>query len=146
MLDAGISGGAAAADAGSVTLMVGGDVLVLDQIRDVLALFSGPVFYCGASGAGHTAKAKHEQALGGGCVPCAPRHCPLLGSGHRAGVAIWSGRRTLVVGGLTPDACQSGHHGQRRPVALWIHHQVSERGRPIERAKYAAPIESATRT
>jgi 3-hydroxyisobutyrate dehydrogenase len=56
MLDAGISGGAAAADAGSLTLMVGGDVLVLDQIRDVLALFSGPVFYCGASGAGHTAK------------------------------------------------------------------------------------------
>jgi hypothetical protein len=54
--------------------------------------------------------------------------------------------RLHSVGGLTPDACQSGHHGRRWPVALWIHHQVSECGRPIERAKYAAPIESATRT
>jgi 3-hydroxyisobutyrate dehydrogenase len=55
-LDAGISGGAAAADKGTLTLMVGGDPAALDAVRDVLEPFSAKIFHCGASGAGHTVK------------------------------------------------------------------------------------------
>jgi 3-hydroxyisobutyrate dehydrogenase-like beta-hydroxyacid dehydrogenase len=55
-LDAGISGGAAAADAGTLTLMVGGEQAGLEQARPTLDLFSNKVYYCGASGAGHIAK------------------------------------------------------------------------------------------
>jgi 3-hydroxyisobutyrate dehydrogenase len=55
-LDAGISGGAAAAEKGSLTLMVGGRAEVLDEVRTVLDLFSEHIFFCGSSGAGHTAK------------------------------------------------------------------------------------------
>lgn len=55
-LDAGISGGAAAADAGTLTLMVGGDAAALDEIRPVLAPFATNVFHVGAPGAGHTTK------------------------------------------------------------------------------------------
>ncbi|WP_432989386.1 NAD(P)-dependent oxidoreductase [Dactylosporangium sp. CA-233914] len=55
-LDAGISGGAAAAEKGALTLMVGGDAAVLDRARPVLDLFSAHVFHCGSSGAGHTVK------------------------------------------------------------------------------------------
>jgi len=55
-VDAGISGGAAAAEKGTLTLMVGGDAAALDAVRDVLAPFASKVFHCGASGAGHTAK------------------------------------------------------------------------------------------
>lgn len=55
-LDAGISGGAAAADKGTLTLMVGGEADALEQVRPVLECFSAKVFYCGASGSGHTAK------------------------------------------------------------------------------------------
>jgi 3-hydroxyisobutyrate dehydrogenase-like beta-hydroxyacid dehydrogenase len=55
-LDAGISGGAAAADKGALTLMVGGDPAVLEQVRPVLDCFSAKIFHCGDSGAGHTAK------------------------------------------------------------------------------------------
>jgi 3-hydroxyisobutyrate dehydrogenase-like beta-hydroxyacid dehydrogenase len=55
-LDAGISGGAAAADKGQLTLMVGGDEAALDRVRDVLASFATNVFYVGSSGAGHTTK------------------------------------------------------------------------------------------
>jgi 3-hydroxyisobutyrate dehydrogenase len=55
-LDAGISGGAAAAEKATLTLMVGGDEQVLDSVRPVLELFSSKVFYCGESGAGHTVK------------------------------------------------------------------------------------------
>jgi 3-hydroxyisobutyrate dehydrogenase-like beta-hydroxyacid dehydrogenase len=55
-LDAGISGGAAAADKGALTLMVGGDPEALDRVHPVLDAFSSRIFFCGASGAGHTAK------------------------------------------------------------------------------------------
>ncbi len=55
-LDAGISGGAAAADKGTLTLMVGGESAVLDQVRETLDLFSAHVYHLGESGAGHTAK------------------------------------------------------------------------------------------
>ncbi|MET1089455.1 MAG: NAD(P)-dependent oxidoreductase [Arthrobacter sp.] len=55
-LDAGISGGAAAAEKGELVLMVGGDVAVLERARPALELFAGKIFYTGASGAGHSTK------------------------------------------------------------------------------------------
>ena len=55
-LDAGISGGAAAADKGALTLMVGGDADTLDRVRPMLDAFASQVFFCGESGSGHTAK------------------------------------------------------------------------------------------
>jgi 3-hydroxyisobutyrate dehydrogenase len=55
-LDAGISGGAKAADAGTLTIMVGGDATALDRVRPILERFAAKVFHMGHSGAGHTAK------------------------------------------------------------------------------------------
>jgi 3-hydroxyisobutyrate dehydrogenase len=55
-IDAGISGGAAAADKGTLTLMVGGDAAAIEAIRWVFAPFSAKVLNMGASGAGHTTK------------------------------------------------------------------------------------------
>ncbi|HWM42741.1 MAG TPA: NAD(P)-dependent oxidoreductase [Burkholderiales bacterium] len=55
-IDAGISGGAAAAEKGTLTLMVGGDKASADRLKDVFAPFSTKVVYMGASGAGHTTK------------------------------------------------------------------------------------------
>lgn len=55
-LDAGISGGAAAAEKGRLTLMVGGEQSALDSVQPVLAHFASNVFYIGASGAGHITK------------------------------------------------------------------------------------------
>jgi len=55
-LDAGISGGAAAAEKGQLTLMVGGDRQALDAIQDALAYFASSVFYIGPSGTGHVTK------------------------------------------------------------------------------------------
>ena len=56
LVDAGISGGAAAAEAGTLTIMAGGSEAALEALRPLLAAFSGRVHYLGASGAGHTAK------------------------------------------------------------------------------------------
>jgi 3-hydroxyisobutyrate dehydrogenase len=55
-LDAGISGGAAAAESGQLTLMVGGDPAALARVRPVLDAFSANIFYCGISGSGHVTK------------------------------------------------------------------------------------------
>ncbi|GGA64889.1 3-hydroxyisobutyrate dehydrogenase [Pseudoclavibacter endophyticus] len=55
-LDAGISGGAAAADKGTLTLMVGGDEAALERARGVLEHFATKVVRCGEVGAGHTVK------------------------------------------------------------------------------------------
>lgn len=55
-VDAGISGGAAAAEKGSLTLMVGGDPAVVDGLAWLFRPFAAKVVHMGASGAGHTAK------------------------------------------------------------------------------------------
>ena len=55
-LDAGISGGAAAADKGALTLMVGGSAEALERVRPVVDHFSTKVFHVGESGAGHATK------------------------------------------------------------------------------------------
>jgi 3-hydroxyisobutyrate dehydrogenase len=55
-VDAGISGGAAGAEAGTLTIMAGGEAEALDAVRPVLAHFAKSVHHMGASGSGHTAK------------------------------------------------------------------------------------------
>ncbi len=55
-LDAGISGGAKAADAGTLTIMVGGDLGALERVRPILERFAVKIFHMGESGAGHIAK------------------------------------------------------------------------------------------
>lgn len=55
-VDAGISGGAAAAEKGALTLMVGGDATVIAQLEWVFKPIAAKVISMGESGAGHTAK------------------------------------------------------------------------------------------
>jgi 3-hydroxyisobutyrate dehydrogenase len=55
-IDAGISGGAAAAEAGTLTIMAGGSVEALERSRWALELFSSKIVHVGQSGAGHTVK------------------------------------------------------------------------------------------
>jgi 3-hydroxyisobutyrate dehydrogenase len=55
-LDAGISGGAAAAEKGTLTIMAGGDADALAEIGWVFEPIAAHVHHMGASGSGHTAK------------------------------------------------------------------------------------------
>ena len=55
-LDAGISGGAAAAEKGSLTLMVGGDAQALARVTPVLDHFASKIVHMGAPGSGHITK------------------------------------------------------------------------------------------
>lgn len=60
-LDAGMSGGAAGADAGTLTLMVGGDRAAFDRTRHFLDAIAANVFHLGGTGAGHTMKLVHNM-------------------------------------------------------------------------------------
>ncbi|WP_222849056.1 NAD(P)-dependent oxidoreductase [Trebonia kvetii] len=55
-LDAGISGGAAAAEKGTLTIMAGGSSAVLDSVRWVFEPIAAKLVFMGASGAGHSVK------------------------------------------------------------------------------------------
>lgn len=55
-LDAGISGGAAAAEKGTLTIMVGGSADALESVRWALGPIAAKVVMMGASGAGHSTK------------------------------------------------------------------------------------------
>src|SRR3984885_7849076 len=55
-LDAGISGGAAAAEKGTLTIMVGGAAAALESVRWVLGPIASKISLMGDSGAGHSTK------------------------------------------------------------------------------------------
>jgi 3-hydroxyisobutyrate dehydrogenase len=55
-LDAGVSGGAAAAEKGTLTIMAGGDAGVLDSVRWVFGPIAAKIVLMGGSGAGHSTK------------------------------------------------------------------------------------------
>ena len=60
MLDAPVSGGVAAAEAGTLSIMVGGDAGVYDRCRPLLAVLGHTITYIGQSGAGQVAKACNQ--------------------------------------------------------------------------------------
>jgi 3-hydroxyisobutyrate dehydrogenase len=55
-VDAGISGGAAAAEKGTLAIMAGGSEAALEIAAPLLATFSAHVYHMGESGSGHVAK------------------------------------------------------------------------------------------
>jgi 3-hydroxyisobutyrate dehydrogenase len=55
-VDAGISGGAAAAEKGTLSIMAGGSKEALDSVTPILETFSARVYHMGDSGSGHVAK------------------------------------------------------------------------------------------
>ena len=63
MLDAPVTGGVAGAVNGTLTIMVGGELPVLDRVKPVLACLGNNIVYMGGPGAGQTAKACNQLAL-----------------------------------------------------------------------------------
>jgi len=55
-VDAGVSGGAKAAEAGTLTIMAGGEADALERVQPVLERFAAKIVHMGPSGAGHVAK------------------------------------------------------------------------------------------
>lgn len=84
-LDAPVSGGVTGAESGTLTVMVGGDPALLEQVRPVLRTFGRKIVHCGDVGAGDALKAVNNALLA---------------------VHIWSaaeGLATLTKAGVSPD-------------------------------------------
>ena len=62
-VDAPVSGGVVGAEAGTLTVMIGGDAATLDRARPVLDAFSGRIVHCGDIGAGDAVKAVNNALL-----------------------------------------------------------------------------------
>lgn len=60
-LDAGMTGGAAGAAAGTLTLMMGGDGSALLRARPILDRIAARIFHLGGSGTGHAMKLVHNM-------------------------------------------------------------------------------------
>jgi len=83
-LDAGMSGGAAGADAGTLTLMIGGSTHALARTRRYLRPIAARTFHLGRSGAGHTLKLIHNMV----CHAIFLATCEGGRMAERAGIAI----------------------------------------------------------
>lgn len=62
-LDAPVSGGTAGAEAGTLTIMVGGDSARFERVRPVLEAFGKRIVLVGPVGAGHALKAVHNMLI-----------------------------------------------------------------------------------
>lgn len=63
-IDAGVSGGPGGAEAGSLTLMVGGDEKVLEEVRPILEHIGSRIYHMGDPGNGHATKAVNNYLNG----------------------------------------------------------------------------------
>ncbi|MCM3760390.1 NAD(P)-dependent oxidoreductase [Alkalihalobacillus oceani] len=64
-IDAPVSGGRTGAEAGTLSIMVGGDRPHFDAVKDVLDVLGGRVTYMGGSGAGQTTKICNQIMVAG---------------------------------------------------------------------------------
>jgi 3-hydroxyisobutyrate dehydrogenase-like beta-hydroxyacid dehydrogenase len=83
-LDAGISGGAAAADKGTLTIMAGGDAEALAELGWVFEPIAAHVHHMGGPGAGHTAKLLNNFLNAVSLAATAE----VMVAGHRAGLDL----------------------------------------------------------
>ena len=59
-LDAALTGTPKEAEEGTVNLLIGGDIQVLDSVRELLGSFAKNIYACGEIGAGHSVKLLHQ--------------------------------------------------------------------------------------
>lgn len=82
MIEAPLSGGTVGAEAGTLTMMVGGEAAVLERVRHVLEAMAKNIFHVGGPGAGQTLKLCNNLISGSQTVALAEAYAIL----HAAGV------------------------------------------------------------
>jgi 3-hydroxyisobutyrate dehydrogenase len=93
-LDAAMTGGAAGADAGQLTLMVGGRADVLAACRPVLDAIASDIFHIGPAGSGHAMKLVHNMILHSNFLA----NCEGLRMAERAGIDLQQAVAVLNAG------------------------------------------------
>lgn len=81
-MDAPVSGGVAAAQAGTLAFMCGGDAMTFERARDVLEVMGRQAFHAGPAGAGQIAKGCNNMLLAVQMIAT----CEALAMGERSGL------------------------------------------------------------
>lgn len=87
-LDAPVSGGVVGAEAGTLTVMVGGDAALLARAEPVLSAFAKRIVLCGPVGAGDAVKAVNNALLAQHIIGTAEGLLALKRAGVEPGVAL----------------------------------------------------------
>lgn len=140
MLDAPVSGGSAAAEAGTVAMMVGGDAAVLARVRPLLDCFARVVVHVGDNGAGEVAKACNQMVMVAAIQACA--EAMLLAQAH--GVDAAKVREALMGGSASSRMLDvMGDRMIRRDFAAGIEARLHHKDFGIlmdEAARLGAPL------
>ena len=87
-LDAPVSGGTSGAEQGTLTVMVGGDAALLEEVRPVLGAFGKKIVHCGPVGSGDALKAVNNALLAVHLWSAAEGLAALSKAGVKAEVAL----------------------------------------------------------
>lgn len=83
-LDAPVSGGDIGAQNGTLSIMIGGDLNIFNQVSPVLQLFGENIVYQGEAGAGQHAKMCNQIVIASGMIGI----CESIGYGLKAGLDL----------------------------------------------------------
>lgn len=110
--DAPVSGGTNGAEAGTLTIMVGGDEATFERARPVLALMGSRIAHLGPVGAGHAVKAVNNALLAVNILAVGEGLAALVKAGVPARAALdvlnVSSGRSFVSETLVPDRVLTG--------------------------------------
>ena len=121
-VDAPVSGGVSGAQAGTLTVMCGGDASDLERVRPVLETFAGRIVHAGPVGAGHALKAVNNALLAMQIWGAAEGLATLAHAGVRPDVALEvinaSSGRCNATENLFPDRVLTGAFPRTFKAAL----------------------------
>lgn len=121
-LDAPVSGGVVGAEAGTLTVMVGGDDVTLARVRPALEAFGKKIVPCGGIGAGDAVKAVNNALLAQHIIGTAEGLLALAKAGVKPDVALdvinTSSGRSNASMNLFPDRVLTGAYPRTFRLAL----------------------------
>lgn len=111
-LDAPVSGGTNGAEAGTLSVMVGGEAALLERVRPVLSSFSSRIAHMGPAGTGHAMKAVNNALLAVNILAVGEGLAALVKAGVPAPTALdvlnASSGRSFVSETLVPERVLTG--------------------------------------
>ncbi|HWN17458.1 MAG TPA: NAD(P)-dependent oxidoreductase [Gemmatimonadales bacterium] len=121
-VDAPVSGGVSGAEAGTLTVMVGGDEAAFVRAQPVLAAFGKRIEHLGPVGAGHAMKAVNNALLAVNLIAVGEGLAALVKAGVPARTAVEvlnsSSGRSFVSEALVPERVLTGRWPQSFRLAL----------------------------
>ncbi len=141
--DAPVSGGTNGAQAGTLTVMVGGDPATFERARPILAAFAGRVEHLGPVGAGHAMKAVNNALLAVNILSLGESLVALVKAGVPAAKAVAvlnaSSGRSFVSESLVPERVLTGAWPSTFRLAL-LEKDVGIAVRVLEEAGVGGPM------